>query len=101
MIRGAGRSVVRPRDLHNSAVVHMRDAVRVMEHTRVMGHDNYRPTRLHGMRSQQLHDGLTASMVKSGGGLVAHDDARLMNQRAGNRDALLLSTGQRRRQKID
>src|SRR5262245_25065104 len=72
-----------------------------MEHTRVMGHDNYRPTRLHGMRSQQLHDGLTASMVKSGGGLVAHDDARLMSQRAGNRDALLLSTGQRRRQKID
>src|SRR5262245_41551711 len=101
MIRGAGRSVVRPRDLHDSAVVHMRDAVRVMEHARVMGHDNHRPTRFYGMPGQQLHDGLTALMIKSRGGLVADDDARLMNQRAGNRDALLLSTRQRRRQKVD
>src|SRR5262249_4983554 len=50
---------------------------------------------------QQLHDGLTALVIESRGGLVAYDDARLMNQSAGNRDALLLSTGQGRRQKVD
>ena len=48
---------------------------------------------------QQFHHGVAGVGVEGGGRLVAHQQLRLVDQGAGDGDALLLPAGQLRRQR--
>ena len=79
----------------------MRDTVGVVEDAGVVRDDDDRPPRSNGIGRKQLHDGLAARVIERRRRLVADDESRLMNERARNRDALLLPTGQRQGQRIE
>jgi hypothetical protein len=85
--------------LHDPPVVHASDAVGVVEDPGVVSHDDDGAVGLDGVRRQELHHRFSRRVVESRGRLVAHDDARLVDQRAGEGDALLLSSGEFRGQR--
>ena len=49
----------------------------------------------------QIHDGLADLVIERGGGLVAEDQPRLVHERAGERDTLLLAAGERARERVE
>ena len=85
------RCAVRARDLPDPAVVHVRDAVGEVEDAGVVGHHDHGAVRPDGALRQQLHHRLAVRGVERGRRLVADDEARLVDQRPGERDALLLA----------
>ena len=91
----------RTRDVHDSAIVHFRNAVGVVEHARIVGHDDHGPPRSHGVGREQVHDSLAARVVQRRRRLVTHDESRLVNERTGNGDALLLAAGEGHGQRIE
>ena len=57
----------------------------------VMGHQHQRRTLLAVQGKHQSHDGLTGGKVQTSGRLIGQDQARILHQRARNRDTLLFS----------
>ncbi len=56
-----------------------------------MGNDDAGAVRGDGHLTQEVHHAATRRGIERGGGLIADHQPRLMHQRAGNRDALLLT----------
>ena len=76
------------------AVAHVNDAVAVFEHAIVLRYDNHPAARLYGDFAQQLHDRLTRSRIEGRRRFIAYQEARFVDQGAGDRDALLLAAGE-------
>ena len=81
-------------DGHCPAVLHMSDIVGKLEYPAVVGYDDDRPIRPHGHFGKHLHHHVPGLGVQRGRGLVAHDELRVMDQSARNRDSLLLAAGE-------
>src|SRR2546426_1162464 len=62
-----------PGDFRDSSVVHVRDALRVMEDARVVRHDYDRAIGMDGVAREQRHDRFAAGMIQGCGGLVDLD----------------------------
>src|SRR6266481_591079 len=80
-----------PGDFRDSSVVHVRDALRIMEDACVVRHDDDRAIGMDGVAREQRHDRFAAGMIQGCGGLVADDQAWLVDERPGEGDALLLA----------
>jgi hypothetical protein len=82
-----GRGSDRP----DSAVLHGSDAVGEAVDTGVMRDDDDGAVGSKRRLLQDLEHGLAGLGVERGGGLVAHDESRRVDEGAGDRDALLLA----------
>src|SRR5262245_17347870 len=78
----------------NLAVDQPDDARRAISYLAVMGGNQERGIRLGTNFLEQRKNFLACMGVQVACGLVRYDDARLIDQRAGNRDPLLLTTGE-------
>ena len=83
-----------------AAVGHLHDAIAVVENAVVVRDDDHRPVRLHRHAPQQFHHGLPRVGVERRGRLVADQQPRLVDQRPGDRHALLLPAGKLRRKRV-
>src|ERR1700730_746825 len=90
-----------PGDFRDSSVVHVRNALRVMEAGRVVRNDDDRTIGMDGVAREQRHDRFAAGMIQGCGGLVADDQAWLVDERLGEGDALLLAARELRGQGVD
>src|SRR2546428_3219319 len=90
-----------PTDVHDPPVVHLGDALGVMEHPGIVGPHDDRPIRVDGVLGEEPHDRLPVGMVQGGRGLVADDETRLVDERARESDTLLLAPRQSRGKRID
>jgi hypothetical protein len=77
-------------NLHDSAIIHMSDAIGKFENTGIMGDDNQGPITTYGQFFQDVHYFRPVFMIKGTGRLVAHDQLRIMHQSPGNGNPLLL-----------
>ncbi len=81
-------------DCREAAVDHLENPIAVLEHVTVVGdhHDGHAV----GVRTvgQKLDDLMTACPVERRGRFVDEQDARVVDHRAGDADALALSTGE-------
>jgi hypothetical protein len=81
-------------DRFDPAVLHVGDLCGEIEDPVVVGDDDDRAVRFHSRFGQQLHDVMTSFSVEGGRRFVAEDEARRVDDRAGDGDPLLLSTGE-------
>ena len=82
-------------DLHDAAEVHHRDAIgEVAHHTEVVADEHVTGALLDLQLGQQVEDGGLHRHVERAGRLVAHDDARVAGERAGDGDPLLQAARQ-------
>ncbi len=75
------------------AVVHVSDTVGKIKDATVVRYNNDGASGAHGDLGKQIHGGAAGFMIESRGGLIADDQTRLMHQRTGQRDTLLLTAG--------
>jgi hypothetical protein len=87
--------------MDDAPVLHVGNGVCELEDAVVVGHDHDCALRRDSHTAQDVHHRVARLGVERRSGLVAHDEARLIDQRAGDRDTLLLATGQFARQCID
>ena len=80
-------------DLDDLAVVHAGDAVGVGEDPVVVGDDDDGAVGRAGDLAEEVEHDLAVLRVERGGGFVADDERRLVDERAGDGDALLLAAG--------
>ena len=80
-------------DFDDFDVVHAGDAVGIGKNPVVVGDDD--DGAVGGTRdvAEQIEDDLAVVGVERGGGFVADDERRFVDQRAGDRDALLFAAG--------
>src|SRR5215831_3059595 len=71
-----------------------------MEDPGIVSDDDDRAIGLDRARREKVHHGLTRRMIERGGRLVAHDDARLMDESPGKSDSLLLAAGKLGRKRV-
>jgi hypothetical protein len=95
-VRARGRLL----DANDAAVVHDGDAVGEVHDARVVRDDDQRAVGASGHGAQRLHHAPAGLVVERGGGLVAHDEARVVHQRARDGHALLLAAGELRGQAV-
>ena len=85
------------RAVEDPAVRHVHDAARSLRQLGVVGHGHDRPALLHeGL--EELEDDIRRRRVEVARRLVGDEQGRVVGQRTGDRDALLLPTGGARRQ---
>jgi hypothetical protein len=65
--------------LSDDAVIHVGDAMGVVEDAVVMRDDEHGTLRCHGGTGEQLHDGLACLVVECRSGFIADDESRLMH----------------------
>ena len=80
--------------LDDLAIVHAGDAVGIGEDTVVVGDDDHGALRRAGDIAEEFEHDFAIVRVESGGGFVADDERRFVNQRAGDGDTLLLAAGE-------
>ena len=80
--------------LDDLAVVHAGDAVGVGEDAVVVGDDDHGAVRRAGDVAEEFEHDLAVLGIERGGGFVADDERRFVDQRAGDGDALLLAAGE-------
>src|SRR6516225_5383291 len=85
-------------DSVNTAVLHRSDAVGETVDPGIMRHDDDCPVGSARRILEDLEHGLTGIGIQRSSGLVAHDEPGSVDQRAGDGDALLLTTGELVRQ---
>jgi len=76
------------------AVAHLDDAVAVSVDPAVVGDDDHRPIRVQAHPPQKLHDRAAGIGVEGRRGLVADQEPWTVDERAGDRDTLLLAAGE-------
>jgi hypothetical protein len=81
----------------NPPVLQADQPIRVGGNLFIMRDDQHGLAALFAQRPQPAHHKLPGFAVERAGRLIAHDDRRIAEQSAGNRDALLLSAGELRR----
>jgi hypothetical protein len=84
----------------DAAVLDLEDAVGEVEDAVVVGDDDDGAVRLDRDGAQQVHDAAAGAGVERRGRLVADDQPGIVDQRAGDGDALLLPAGQLARQAL-
>src|SRR5688572_28845228 len=85
----AGQRIMHADDL---AVAEADGALRARGDFRIVRHDEHRDARAMDLR-EEVHDLLARLAIERARRLVGEDQARLPDQRARDRDALLLTTG--------
>src|SRR5262245_41531399 len=90
-----GAVAISPRrfDIQDSPVIHPGDGIGKVENAVVVSHDDHCAIRTHSFRRQQLHHGMPGLGVQRGRRLVAHQQTRLVDERARQSHSLLLSAG--------
>src|SRR2546425_6205965 len=83
------------------AIVHVGNRVCEMEHPVVVCDDDDGPVGLHGGGSEKLQHPLAGGVVKRRGGFIAHDQAGLVDEGAGEGNTLLLAAGELAGQRIE
>src|SRR2546427_7977403 len=86
-----------PRLLDDLAVPHAQDPMGPRADGGVVGHEDERLPLLAVQADEEVHDLRRGLRVQVPGRLVGPDDCRVIDERAGDRDALLLSGAQLRR----
>ena len=81
----------------DQAVAHRHHAIGIGGDVRRMGHDDDGDAALAIELHQRFHDLMRGARIEIAGRLVRQQQARIVDQRAGDRDALLLPAGQLRR----
>ena len=81
-------------DLDDLAVVHAGDAVGVGEDPVVVGDDDDGAVGGAGDLAEEIEHDLAVLRIERGGGFVADDQRRFVDERAGDGDALLLAAGE-------
>ena len=81
-------------DFDDLAVVHAGDAVGVGEDAVVVGDDDDGAAGGAGDLAEEVEHDLAVLRVERGGGFVADDERRFVDERAGDGDALLLAAGE-------
>ena len=79
----------------DATVLHLGDAIGKTEDAVVVRHDDHAAFGGAGEVADQLHDVGAGVLIEGRGRLVANQEGRLVDQRAGDRDALLLTAGER------
>ena len=79
-------------DPNDAAIIHLDQAVKKVQRACIVGHDTNRHAFPIDEVTEHLHHLPSASAVKARGRLIREDQVWLIRQRAGDRDALLLST---------
>src|SRR5262249_54123269 len=79
---------------HDASILDAHDAIGKGHYTRVMGHHQHRTRRVPGDAREHVHDGLSVLAVERGGRLVSEDRRRVADDRARDRDALLLAAAE-------
>jgi hypothetical protein len=85
----------------NPSIVHVGDGVGEMENARVVCDHDHGAVGLHGGGDEQLHHRLAGRVIERGGRLVAEDQAGLVHEGTGECDALLLTAGKGRRERVE
>ena len=76
------------------AIVHAGDAVRIRENPVVMSDDDHGAVRGAGYVAEEFEHDLAVLGIERGGGFVTDDERWLVNESAGDGDALLLAAGE-------
>lgn len=82
----------------NHAVFDIKNAVEDIKRAVVVGDDEDAGIALMGDLGEQFHDLPTEGAVQRRGGLVREDEARVIGERTGDRNALLFTTGKGNRE---
>jgi hypothetical protein len=85
----------------NSAIVHLGDGIGVMKYTGIMCYDDYGPIGMDSIFGEQFHHGFAGRVIKRCGWLIAQNQPRLMDECAGEGDALLFAAGELVRQGVE
>src|ERR1700746_2715377 len=80
--------------MRERTILDVEDAIREFEQSRVVGHDQDSAAVISGDAGEDGHDRLAVGAVERSGRLIGEDRGRLGNNRAGNRDALLVAAAQ-------
>ncbi len=89
-----GALIILFNDFNNLAIVHAGNAVCVRKDTVVMCDDDHGAVRRARDFAEKIEHDLAVARIQCGGGFVTNDQWRLMDQGAGDGNALLLAAGE-------